>query len=168
MDTTDLPGELQERIAAIFAARDRADMAPTIDAHLALLREHPDNPVVLYEVGGSYDTAGDELTAVGYYERALEAGLSGDVLRRCLIQYGSTLRNLERFPESLDVLTRARREYPESDAVRVFLALTRYEAGDAGPAVADLVELSVDRIRDGDLPRYASVRNLAGWLRGDD
>ena len=35
------------------------------------------------------------------YEQAFSAGLDGDDLRRGLIQYGSTLRNLGRFDEAL-------------------------------------------------------------------
>jgi hypothetical protein len=57
-----------------------------------VLAEHPDDPDVLYEVGGAYDTGGQEAIAAGYYERALAAGLSGEALQRCLLQYGSTLR----------------------------------------------------------------------------
>jgi tetratricopeptide (TPR) repeat protein len=166
-DTTDLPIDLQQRIAAIFAERDREHMDPTIRAHLELLREYPDNAVVLYEVGGSYDTAGEEQTAIEYYERAMDAGLTGDVLRRCLIQYGSTLRNLGRFSESVEVLRRARRQYPESDSVRVFLALSQHAGGHADDAVADLLELVVDRLRDGDLPRYAAIRGLADSIRNN-
>ena len=70
-----LTPELEATIAEIFGLRDREHMQPTIDAFLALLAEHPGQPEVLYEVGGSYDTAGDEETAAGYYEAALAAGL---------------------------------------------------------------------------------------------
>src|SRR5690349_12801918 len=44
------PPALRARLAEIFAARDRANMQPTIDAFLAVLAEHPDEPEVLYEV----------------------------------------------------------------------------------------------------------------------
>src|SRR4051794_32708936 len=98
---------LLARLRALFDARDRDAMAPTIEALLAVLAEHPDDAHVLYEVGGAYDTAGEEETAAGYYERALDAGIDGDALRRCLLQYGSTLRNLGRFDESLAALDRA-------------------------------------------------------------
>src|SRR6478735_8752103 len=114
--------ELLDRLAAIF--RDRERMGPTIAAFLEVLAEHPDDPHVLYEVGGSYDTAGEEETAAGYYERALAAGLDGDTLRKCLLQYGSTLRNLDRFDESLAVLDRARAAFPESESVLVWHALS--------------------------------------------
>jgi tetratricopeptide (TPR) repeat protein len=158
--------ELLDRLAVLFAARDRANMAPTIDAFLAVLAEHPDDPHVLYEVGGSYDTAGEEETAAGYYERALAAGLDGDTLRKCLLQYGSTLRNLDRFDESLAVLDRARAAFPESESVRVWHALSLHAAGRSDGAVAELMELAADRIRTPDLLRYeAAVRGNAEYLR---
>ncbi|GAA2752572.1 tetratricopeptide repeat protein [Amnibacterium kyonggiense] len=63
----------------------------------ALQSEHPDEPRLVHEVAGAYDTAGDQERAAPLYERALAAGLAGDVLRRCLEQRGSTLRNLGRY-----------------------------------------------------------------------
>ena len=104
---------LQEQLREIFDRRDRANMQPTIDAFRAVLEDHPDDPDVLYEVGGAYDTDGQEETAVGYYQRAMAAGLDGDTLRRCLIQYGSTLRNLDRFDDSLGVFAEARDRFPD-------------------------------------------------------
>lgn len=161
--------ELLDRLAALFAARDRDRMAPTIDAFLAVLAEHPDDPHVLYEVGGSYDTAGEEETAAGYYERALDAGLEGDTLRRCLLQYGSTLRNLGRFDESLAVLGRARAAFPGSESVQVWHALSLHAAGRSDAAVAELMELVADRVRTPDLLRYeAALRGNAEYLRSLD
>ena len=158
--------ELLDRLALLFAARDRENMAPTIAAFLEVLAEHPGDPHVLYEVGGSYDTAGEEETAAGYYERALEAGLTGDTLRRCLLQYGSTLRNLERFEESLALLDRARSEFPDSESVQVWHALSLHAAGRSDAAVAELMELAADRIRTPDLLRYeAAIRGNAEYLR---
>ena len=54
---------LDEELDRIFAARDRSNMRPTIDALLPVYDAHPTHPRVLYEVGGAYDTAGDEQTA---------------------------------------------------------------------------------------------------------
>lgn len=79
----------------------------TIDALLPILAEYPADARVLYEVGGAYDTAGREQTAGSFYEQALQAGLSGDLLRRYYVQYGSTLRNLGELARSEEVLERA-------------------------------------------------------------
>lgn len=160
---------LLERLAELFAARDRANMQPTIDALLSVLAKHPDDPHVLYEVGGAYDTAGEEDTAAGYYERALSAGLGGDALRRCLLQYGSTLRNLDRLDESLAVLDRALAQYPESESVRVWHALSLHAAGRSDAAVAELMEVAADNIRTPDLLRYETgLRGNASYLREVD
>jgi len=164
-----MPDALTDAIALGYDRRDRANMQPTIDYFLSLLDQHPDNPVALYEVGGAYDTAGQEDVACGYYERALAAGLGGDELRRCLIQYGSTLRNLARYDESIASLERARREYPDSDSVRLFLALSLHAASRSDAAVAELLTLAADRITTAEVARYeASLRGNADYLAGLD
>ncbi len=161
--------ELHARLDEIFAARDRARMAPTIAAFLEVLAEHPDDPAVLYEVGGAYDTDGQEETALGYYRRAMAGGLDGRRLRQCYLQSGSTLRNLDRFDESLAVLDRARAEFPHSESVQVWHALSLHAAGRSDAAVAELMDLAADRIRTPDLLRYeATVRGNAEYLRSLD
>jgi tetratricopeptide (TPR) repeat protein len=157
--------ELAAAIERGYAQRDRANMGPTIAYFEALLAEHPDHPVLVYEVAGAYDTDGQEARARALYERALELGLSGDALRRCLCQYGSTLRWLGRHEESLAVLDRARREFPDSDAVRVFRALTLSEAGRSDAAVAELLTVIAIHAEVTDLGRYADgLAGLAQWL----
>ena len=144
-------------------------MQPTIEAFLALLAGNPGQPEVLYEVGGSYDTAGEEETALGYYEAALAAGLTGDTLRRCLLQYGSTLRLLGRYDESLAALDRALEGWPESPSVRAFHALAMHAAGRSDGAVGELLALVADSIRTPDVLRYeAALHGNAGFLIGLD
>jgi tetratricopeptide (TPR) repeat protein len=142
-------------------------MGPTIAALLPLLEAHPGNARVLYEVGGAYDTAGDEETAVGFYERAIAAGLDGDLDRRCAVQYGSTLRNLGRFAESLEVFARARKRHPRSPSLATFEALSRHAAGEADAAFAGLLDVIADHVDSPDLERYtAALRGNAEFLRG--
>jgi tetratricopeptide (TPR) repeat protein len=157
--------DLQVAIDRGLALKDRANMQPSIDYFAALLQEYPGNPYVLYEVGGAYDTAGEEVRARTYYEEALDAGLAGDTLRRCLIQYGSTLRNLEEFDASLAVLDRAREDFPDSDSIRLFQALSLHAAGRTDAAVAELLVLAADRIRTPEVSRYeAALRGNAEYL----
>ena len=164
MVTTDLTPELAATIEAGFARRDRDNMQPTIDFFEKLLTEHPDNPYVLYEVGGSYDTDGQEEKAIGYYERALPH-LTGETRRKCLLQYGSTLRNLDRFEESLDVFKKACAEFPESDSLRVFKSLTLHAAGHKDKALATLLLVIADRVDSPEIKRYeAAIRGNADYL----
>jgi tetratricopeptide (TPR) repeat protein len=160
-----LTPELRAAIERGYAQRDRDNMGPTITCFEDLLTAHPDHPVLVFEVAGAYDTAGEEETARGLYERALDLGLGGDELRQCLCQYGSTLRWLDRYDESLAVLDHARREFPGSDAVRVFRALTLNEAGRADEAVAELMTVITTHAEATDLGRYAGgLKGLAQWL----
>jgi tetratricopeptide (TPR) repeat protein len=164
-----LTPELADTIADLFGKRDREHMQPTIDAFLALLAEHPNQPEVLYEVGGSYDTDGQEQEALGYYEAAMAAGLSGDALRRCLLQYGSTLRLLGRHEDSVAALDRALAGWPESPSVRAFHALALHWAGRSDGAVGELLALVAEEIRTPDVLRYeAALRGNAGFLIGLD
>jgi tetratricopeptide (TPR) repeat protein len=157
---------LDDDLDRLFATRNRDDMTPTIAALLSIYAQHPTNARVLYEVGGAYDTAGDEETAVGFYERALEIGLDGDLARRCAVQYGSTLRNLGRYAESLAVFAQARERHPESPSLATLEALTRHAAGETDAAFAGLLDVVADHVDSPDIERYKpALRGNAEYLR---
>lgn len=162
---TALTPELEQAIALGYERRDRANMAPTIAHFEQLLAQHPDHPVLTYELAGAYDSAGEEAKAKGLYERALKLGLDGEPLRRCLCQYGSTLRCLGELDASLAVLQRARTQFPESESVRVFQALTLNELGRADAAVGLLLGTIAEHGAATDPGRYAAgLAGLAQWL----
>jgi len=70
------------------------------------------------------------------------------------------------------VLERARREFPDSDGVRVFLALTLNEAGHGDAATGELLSVITRHSEVTDLAHWADgLRGLARWLsegRPDD
>ncbi|MFE6994703.1 tetratricopeptide repeat protein [Microbacterium sp. NPDC057659] len=157
--------DLHAELDRIVAARARDDMQPTIDALLPYLETHPGDARVLYEVGGAYDTAGEEATARGYYERALDAGLEGDILRRCHLQYGSTLRNLGELERSLEVFDEGLRAFPGSPSLAVFRTLTLHAAGRKDAAMAGLLEVIADEAASSELDRYRpAIRGNAEYL----
>lgn len=161
--------ELRAELAALFASRDREHMAPTISALHAVLERHPDDPAVLYEVGGAHDTAGEEETAATYYQRALDAGLDGTLLRQCYLQYGSTLRNLGRLDESLALFDRGLERFPESESLILFRALTLHAAGRPSQALGSVFELIANRFRTDEVVRYeAALRGNAAYLTALD
>ena len=157
--------QLEADLATIFAARDRDDMEPTVRALLAILDEHPEEASVLYAVGGAYDTAGREEIALGYYEHALGNGLHGDMLRKCYLQYGSTLRNVGRIEDSLAVFARARTEFPDSESLAIFEALTLHAAGRPSAALGQILALVAERFHSEEVTRYeTSIRGNAAYL----
>ncbi|SFR51446.1 Tetratrico peptide repeat-containing protein [Microbacterium azadirachtae] len=161
--------ELHARLDEIFAARDRARMAPTIAAFLDVLAEHPDDPAVLYEVGGAYDTDGQEETALGYYRRAMAAGLEGRRLRQCFLQLGSTLRNLGRLDESLAVFDEGIALFPESESLGLFRALTLHAMGRPSAALGAVLTVITDRFPTAEVQRYeAALRGNAAYLASLD
>lgn len=156
---------LDEQLDVIFAARDRENMTPTIQTLLPIYKQHPNNPRVLYELGGAYDTAGEETTALGLYEDAMAEGLEGEIRRRCYLQYGSTLRNLGRLDDSTEVFSRALSEFPESPALAVFESLTLHAAGRVNTALANLLTVLSDHLDDPELDRYKpAIRGNAQHL----
>ena len=161
--------ELHIELDRIFAARDRDNMGPTIAALLHVYELHPRDPRVLYEVGGAYDTAGEETTALGFYERAMTEGLDGDVRRQCCLQYGSTLRNLGRLDESVTVFAQARREFPDSVALGAFEALSLHAAGQINTALGSLLALLADHVHSDEIERYKpAMRGNAEYLTSLD
>ncbi len=173
MDDNQPSRESDEAIDAeldrIFVARDRANMGPTIAALVPIRERHPRNARVLYELGGAYDTAGDEAQALPLYEQAMAEGLRGDLLRRCYLQYGSTLRNLGRIDDSLSTFARARTQFPDSVSLCVFEALTLHAAGRGNTALGSLLELLADHVHVEELERYKpAMRGNAEFLSSLD
>lgn len=160
---------IEKELDRIFAERDRDYMQPTIAALLPIYEKHPDNARVLYEIAGAYDTAGEEAVALEFYERAMTQGLVGDVRRRCYLQYGSTLRNLGRLEESLEVFELARSEFPESVALGAFESLSLHAAGKVNTALGTLLSLLADHVESEELDRYKpAMRRNAEYLASLD
>src|SRR6185369_6644024 len=104
---------------------ERAGKYDEAIAHFKLLLdEYPDDPRVLYEYGGAFDSAGREHEAIPLYRQALAKGLSGDYLPGFYLQMASTLRNIGELAEAVTILEAACRQYPERPSLKLFLALT--------------------------------------------
>lgn len=115
--------------------------------------------VELYERGGEHDSAGREDEAIPLYEQALAAGLSGELRARCLLQLGSSLRNVDRVEEAVALLADARREFPDFRPLRAFFALALHSAGRDRDALRERLEAIAD---EGDYAK--SLRAYAAEL----
>lgn len=151
----------QERIDAFWAALDEDRPQAMIQQMRRLVGElGPEDARGPFELGGVFDALGMEEVAAAHYRRALELGLDDERAARLAIQHGSTLRNLGRLDEAIEVLAHAPDHESVGDARAVFLALALHDAGRSGEAVRLLVEAL-----EPSLPSYRrSVRAYAHEL----
>ena len=139
------------------ALRRADDLEASQNLLLELMEHRADHPLVLFEVGGSYDVMGEEEMAIPYYRRAIEAGLDGNDLQECLICLGSTLRVVGEYEDSVNFLEQAVDEFPSRKSGRAFLALAHYSNGDVEQAVRELLSLLLETTTDEDILAYADT-----------
>ncbi|MDL9977966.1 tetratricopeptide repeat protein [Microbacterium sp. ASV49] len=146
----------QTRVDEFWARFDDSDAPRMLAAMRVLVDERPPGDAhALAEWGGVHDALGLEEDAVGPYRRALEIGLEPIAAHQVTLQLASTLRNLGRFDEAIELLQNL--DAPElGDAPAAFLALALHSVGRADAALQTaLTALSVH------LPRYG--RALAAY-----
>lgn len=135
------------------------------DEFLALMEKlacelPPDSAVAAFERACAFDSTGRSDLAVPLYRKALDTGLTGIRRRRAVIQMSSSLRNLGRSQESVDLLTAelAAGSDELDDAVKTVLALALTDVGREREAVS----LAVGALAR-HLPRYQ--RSMANYAR---
>lgn len=93
---------------------------------LELAAAYPDDAEILFQTGVAHDNSGLGAQAVPYYVRALELGLSGPDLERCLLGLGSTYRYLGYYQQAEETLRRGVMEFPQNRAIQVLHAMSLY------------------------------------------
>jgi thioredoxin-like negative regulator of GroEL len=152
-------GDWEERLARAWASiedQDEKGFRSLIDE---LASELPEvDPVAQFERASAFDSTGHPDRAVPLYREALERGLDGIRRRRAVIQLASSLRNLGRASESVELLTAEREAGSDEldDAVSAFLAVAMADTGREREALA-LALAALSR----HLPRYQ--RSLANY-----
>lgn len=152
----------EARVAALWDRLDDMDEDAFVQAMQDLAAEcDPEDPVALFEVGGAHDSTGRTEAAVGYYERAIKAGLSGVRRRRVSIQMASSLRETGHPERALELIyeerARGSDDYDSALAMCEALTLAKLGRDREGLSVA-LVALAPH------LPRYQ--RSTVNYARG--
>ncbi|MFF3905139.1 tetratricopeptide repeat protein [Streptomyces sp. NPDC001848] len=154
----------EERLAAAWARFDdyaeegAADFRAVIDA---LVAELPgDSPLGPFEQACAWDSTGHSDRAVPLYREALERGLDGYRGRRAKIQLASSLRNVGKPEQGVELLT-PELDAPSDeldDAVRATLALCLSSLGRDRAGLALVLGALAPH-----LPRYQ--RSMANYAR---
>lgn len=155
--------EWEARVAAVWDSANDTDPTTLRDRIHRLADELPAGSAIAdFERGSVADSTGVPEQAAPLYRAALAAGLTGHRRRRATIQLASTLRNLGRPAEGLELLQSEQGRHSDAldDAVAAFTALI-------------LVDLNREREATGialsalsrHLPRYTrSVKAYAAAL----
>ena len=122
-----------------------------------------ENPIAKFELACAYDSTSNEQLAAPLYRESLSLGLNGLRRRRATIQLASTLRNLGKISESIELLRAEKENYSDelNDAVDGFLALSLYSMGNHCEALSIVL-----KALSAHLPRYnQSMYNYATNLK---
>lgn len=133
-------------------------LAKRHDEHVRAAREyvadHPDDVHAQIEAAYGHDRVGDERTAILHYEEAYRLGVPEDLRRRFLVGFGSTLRNVGRAEDAVNLLAQAVEQDPHYPPFAAFLALALADVGQAKVALATLLGCMLDVAREGAFDGY--------------
>jgi tetratricopeptide (TPR) repeat protein len=110
----------------------------------------------------AHDRAGREAEAIPCYEDALALGLPDGPRQQALLGLGSSLRNVRRHREAIDLLRSAVAEYPDHAGLRFFLALALWSGGEERDAFRTMGAIALETA---DLRGYG--RAAAWYLEHD-
>ena len=148
----------EAQVAAIWATaaeREEHEVLALIDAVVATRPET--DAAALFEAASARDYVGRESEAEPLYRDALRRGLAEPRHSQAVIQLASTLRNLGRFDDAIDVLRDGFAHRPDhelADVAAAFVSLTLASKGDTLSATVVALETLARR-----LPAY---RNAIG------
>lgn len=151
----------EERVAEAWAAIDSYAEDDFVRLIGSLADELPaGSAIAAFERACAWDSTGHSDRAVPLYREALDIGLTGIRRRRAVIQMSSSLRNIGRAQEAVELLTAEREAGHDEldDAVSATLALALTSVGREREAVSIAVAALAPH-----LPRYQ--RSMANYAR---
>jgi tetratricopeptide (TPR) repeat protein len=158
--------EIAQADARIRTLNRAGQFEEALQAARDLVTRFPDHPGAHFVLAGAYDFQDREHDALAPYQRAWELGLSGEDVPRFYVQYGSTLRNVGRYEESVRLLEEGHARFPDHAAIQAFLALALLSAGRSAEAVATALWTLVHSSGTVDLDGYdRALREYIAELR---
>jgi tetratricopeptide (TPR) repeat protein len=109
----------------------------------------------IFELANALDYLGREAEAIPLYEEALRLELPAEYQAYALIQLGSSLRNVGRAKEAVELLAKAEQAYPEYPSISIFLGLSLYSEGRHAEASKTVMEAMLRNVHTTDMQRYA-------------
>lgn len=145
----------------------------SIEEGLSLLKRETEkdsnNPEVWFHYASAYDFLGREEEAIEHYQKVTELGvekLQGELQPQWYLQFGSTLRNVNKLDESRHILQEGIKKFPNYAAMKVFLALTEYSSGNTKEAAKLALQATTYHEEDNSLKLYQrAIKNYVSALK---
>ena len=145
---------LQEKLASAIKLRESGDHEEARKLLLKLHSAFPDDPQVNYHCAWIHDLLGLEREAIPFYEKAIQAGLSGDDLKSAMLGMGSTYRCIGEYQKSIETFQHALTVFPASHEFKVFLGMAYYNIREHSKAMELLLNSLTDTSSDEGILRY--------------
>jgi tetratricopeptide (TPR) repeat protein len=145
---------LQEKLVSAIHLRESHKHNEARQLLLELHTEFPDDAQVNYQCAWIHDLLGLEREAIPFYEKAVQAGLSGDDLKSALLGMGSTYRCIGEYQKSIEIFQYALTLFPNSQEFNVFLAMAYYNVHEHAKAMELLLSSLVNTSKDEGIMRY--------------
>ena len=144
----------QSELESVVKLRESGDLEEARSLLSHVLEESPNDAEANYQMAWLCDLRGREREAIPHYVRAIAGSLPNDEKSSALLGLGSSHRARGEYSQAAEVLRRGVREFPEDRAMRTFLALALYNAGENREAVELLLKNLVETTSDPNIKAY--------------
>jgi tetratricopeptide (TPR) repeat protein len=134
-----------------------------IDYFKKVAKEYPIAARAKFELANAYDFVGKEEEAIPLYEQALAIGLSLEYEGYASIQLGSSLRNVGRLEEAIDLLSNAKDRFPHLPSITMFLAIALHDSERCSEATKQVLEEMLKNVKTPDIERYS--KGLSHYIK---
>jgi Flp pilus assembly protein TadD len=148
-------GVIDEELSKIASLHDTGEHDDAFSCAIKLVTEFPNEVRAHIAAAYASDRTDREQLAITHYETAFQMGIPDDERAGFLLGYGSTLRNIGRKAEAVEVLTEASRLFPMDAAMWAFLALAMHSAGHYNEAMANMLQAALMAARDDGFGLYS-------------
>lgn len=146
--------KMEKELTRAIELRNNGSHKESNELLLKLVNDYPGDAYINYQYAWSFDVLGEESSAVPYYEKAIELGLSGKNLEGALLGLGSTYRTLGEYEKSKAVFEKGIELFPGNRAIQVFYSMTLFNLKNHGKAMEVLLKSLLETTRDQEILRY--------------
>lgn len=145
---------MNQQVNRAIELRHEGKSQESNDLLIRLVKEFPEDPFVHYQCAWSYDLLGMETEAIPLYERAIQLGLSGNDLEGALLGLGSSYRALGEYEKSKAVFLKGMEQFPNNQALKVFLSMALYNLKEHDNAMEILLKCLIETTGDEQILHY--------------